>query len=126
MINITEMIKKIPVNHYGGLKSKSEIEVRINSNMFFGIIRMWICTVLMVSVDEHSCHDRIQNTMISLYLPYWPLYILKYIPVPMSSVCRWYYPITYFYTYGMIIMINTDKNWHEVIWYVHNKMLYSH
>ena len=23
-------------------------------------------------------------------------------------------------------MLNSDNNWYEVIWYVHNKMLYSH
>ena len=46
--------------------------------------------------------------------------------VPMKYVCRLYYLSTYWYTYGMIIMIKSDKNLYEVIWYVHNKMLYSH
>ena len=59
-------------------------------------------------------------------LPYELLYNLIYIPLPMRYVCRWYYLITYKYTYRMGITTKSGNKCYEVLWYIQKKTIYSH
>ena len=49
-----------------------------------------------------------------------------YIPVLMRYFLGLYYLSTYWYICRMRIMIKSDNDWYEVIWYMHKKMIYSH
>ena len=44
----------------------------------------------------------------------------------MRCVCILYYLSTDRYTYGMIILIKSDNDRYDVIWYLHKEIIYSH
>ena len=53
-------------------------------------------------------------------------YILIYIAVLMRYMCIWCYLSTYRYIYRMRIFIKSDHDWYKDIYYMHDKMIYSH
>ena len=83
-------------------------------------------------VPEYNIREEISPEYLSYWyqnyqqnLPDYLWYILIYIPVLMRYLWRCYFLNTYWYTCRMIIMRNSYNYCYKVIWYMHNKMIYS-